>query len=166
MTSSNGNIFGITGHLCGEFTGDREFPSQRLATRSFDVFFDMRLNKRLSKQSSDWWFETPSRPLWRRCNATYHSSPILGGKSITHNKCMNIWRLWRQKQVSMAGISNYIPHITVRCNYLCLCMPELTASGAETAVHNLKSTPTFSSGGFHISGSSETTEEADTIFTR
>ena len=28
-----------------------EFPTQRLVTRSFDVFFDLRLNKRLSKQS-------------------------------------------------------------------------------------------------------------------
>ena len=33
-------------------------------TRGFDVFFDLRLNKRVSKQSSGWWFETPSRPLW------------------------------------------------------------------------------------------------------
>ena len=38
-------------------------------TWSFDVFFDLRLNKRLSKQSRGWWFETPSRPLWRHCNA-------------------------------------------------------------------------------------------------
>ena len=46
-----------------------EFPSQRPLTRSFDVFFDLRLNKRLSKQSSrGWWFETPSRSLWRHCN--------------------------------------------------------------------------------------------------
>ena len=37
-------------------------------TRSFDVFFDLRLNKRLSKQSWGWWFETLSRPLWRHCN--------------------------------------------------------------------------------------------------
>ena len=66
MTSSNGNIFRVTGHLCEEFTG--EFPSQRPATRSFDVFFDLSLNKRLSKQSWGWWFETPSRPLWRHCN--------------------------------------------------------------------------------------------------
>ena len=28
-----------------------EFPSQRPVTRSFEVFFDLRLNKRLSKQS-------------------------------------------------------------------------------------------------------------------
>ena len=37
-------------------------------TRSFDVFFDLPLNKRLSKQSLGWWFETLSRPLWRHCN--------------------------------------------------------------------------------------------------
>ena len=46
-----------------------EFPAQRPVTRSFDVFFDLRLNKRLSKQSWGWWFETISRPLWRHCNA-------------------------------------------------------------------------------------------------
>ena len=34
----------------------------------FDVFFDLRLNIRLSKQSWGWWFETPSRPLWCYCN--------------------------------------------------------------------------------------------------
>ena len=45
-----------------------EFPTQRPVTRSFDVFFDLRLNKRLSKQSWDWWLETLSRPLWRHRN--------------------------------------------------------------------------------------------------
>ena len=39
-----------------------EFPAQRPVTQSFDVFFDLRLNKRLSKQSWGWWFETLSRP--------------------------------------------------------------------------------------------------------
>ena len=68
MTSSNGNIFRVTGHLCGEFTGPGEFPAQRPVTRIFDVFFDLSLNKRLSKQSKGWWFETQSRPLWRHCN--------------------------------------------------------------------------------------------------
>ena len=38
------------------------------ATCSFDVFFDLHLNKRLSKQSWGWWFETLSRPLWCHCN--------------------------------------------------------------------------------------------------
>ena len=56
MTSSNENIFRITGHLCGEFTGHghAEFPAQRPVTRSFDVFFDLRPNERLSKQSWSW----------------------------------------------------------------------------------------------------------------
>ena len=46
-----------------------EFPAQRPMTRTFDAFFDLRLNKRLDKQSWSWWFETPSHPLWRHCNA-------------------------------------------------------------------------------------------------
>ena len=68
MTSSNGNIFRVTGPLCGEFTGPGEFPTQRPVTRSFDVFCDLRLNKRLSKQPWGWWFETLSRSLWRHRN--------------------------------------------------------------------------------------------------
>ena len=47
MTSSSGNIFRVTGHLCVEFPG--EFPAQRPVTQSFDVFYDLRLSKRLSK---------------------------------------------------------------------------------------------------------------------
>ena len=46
-----------------------EFPAQRPVMRCFDVFFDLRPNKRLSKQSWGWWFETPSHPLWCHCNA-------------------------------------------------------------------------------------------------
>ena len=45
-----------------------EFPTQRPVARSFDVYFDLRLNKQLSKQSWGWWLETPSRPLWRHRN--------------------------------------------------------------------------------------------------
>ena len=45
-----------------------DFPAQRPVTRSFDVFFDLGLNKRFSKQSWGWWFETSSCPLWRQCN--------------------------------------------------------------------------------------------------
>ena len=56
--------------LCaGNSSVTGEFPSQRPVTRTFDVFFDLRLNKRLSKQSLGWWFETPPRSLWIHCNA-------------------------------------------------------------------------------------------------
>ena len=138
MTSSNGNIFRVTGHLCGEFTGHWWIPHtmawfvikfwtsqntsrlpslhapfikvsislwlssnvviyvvswscmidsfvcitlaisifhfhfhfhfQRPVTRSFDVFFDLRPNKRLSKQSWGWRFEKLSLQLWRHSN--------------------------------------------------------------------------------------------------
>ena len=111
MTSSNGKICRVTGHLCGEFTSHRlipptkasdtelyifswwrhqmetfyalldicagnspvpgEFPAQRPVTRSFDVFFDLRLNKRLRKQSWGWWFETLTCPFWRHCNVWF-----------------------------------------------------------------------------------------------
>ena len=49
MTSSNGNIFRGTGHLCGGIHRPGEFTAQRPVTRSFDVFFDLRLNKWLSE---------------------------------------------------------------------------------------------------------------------
>ena len=45
-----------------------EFPSQRPVTRSFDVSFDLRLNKRWSKPSRRRWFEMPSCSLWRHWN--------------------------------------------------------------------------------------------------
>ena len=45
-----------------------EFPAQRPVARSPYVFFHLCLNKRLSKQSQGWWFETPSRSLWRHSN--------------------------------------------------------------------------------------------------
>ena len=68
MTSSNGNIFYVTGPLWGNSPVTGEFPSQRPVMWSFDVFFNLRLNKRVSKQLRPWWFETPSCSLWRHCN--------------------------------------------------------------------------------------------------
>ena len=68
MTSSNGIFFALLA-LCAQnspVTG--EFPSQRPVTRSFDVFFHLCQNKRLSKQSWGRWFETPPRWLWSNCN--------------------------------------------------------------------------------------------------
>ena len=43
------------------------FPSQRSVTRLYDVLFDLRLNKRLIKQSRRRRFETPSSALWCHC---------------------------------------------------------------------------------------------------
>ena len=70
VTSSNGNIFSVTDPLCGEFTGHRWIP--RTTARDAEAWCFLwsarALNKPLSKQSWDWWFETTTRPLWRHCN--------------------------------------------------------------------------------------------------
>ena len=77
MTSSNGNIFRVT----GPFTG--VFPSQRPVTRCFGVFFDLRLNKGLNKQSRRRWFEMPSLSLWRHCNGIiFHQVEISPGSQL------------------------------------------------------------------------------------
>ena len=54
-----------------------EFPAQRPVTRNFDVFFDLYVNKRLSKQSWGWWFETSSCLLWRHSNDIRHPWPAV-----------------------------------------------------------------------------------------
>ena len=81
-----------------------EFPTQRPVTRSFDVFFDLRPNQRLSKQLQGWWFETPSRPLWRHCNDVC-SCRKLNSKEIygcTWNRYLSQYQLyhhWWQRRL-------------------------------------------------------------------
>ena len=58
----------LTGQLCGEFTGHRWISRTKASDAELWCFLDLRLNKRLSKKSLGWWFETPSRPLLRHCN--------------------------------------------------------------------------------------------------
>ena len=66
----------------GNSTVPGEFPTQRPVTRSFDVYFDLRPNKRLSKQLWGWWFETLSCPLWRHCN----DLAVVSAASLTRYK--------------------------------------------------------------------------------
>ena len=60
-----------------------EFPSQRPVTWSFDVFFDLCLNKRLTK-SWGWWFQMPSPSLWCHCNVTVFLYGMWGGSAPCH----------------------------------------------------------------------------------
>ena len=66
-------FFALLAICAGNSPVTGEFPAQRPETWSFGAFFDLRLNKRLSKQSWGWWFKTPSRPLWRHCNVSLSS---------------------------------------------------------------------------------------------
>ena len=77
-----------------------EFPTQRPVTRSFDVFFDLHPNKRLSKQWWGWCFETPSCPLWlHRSGCTYVSREIYTRLSLRRDL---LWLVW----VNFAAIFN------------------------------------------------------------
>ena len=111
-----------------EFTGDLlalcagnssvtgEFPSQRPVTRSFDVFFDLRLHKRLSKQLWCWWFETPSRLLWWYGRLSKH---LLG--QLAPGDCYG--SLW---QMTFGIINNELCRITIakcqKCNLFILAI--------------------------------------------
>ena len=113
MTSSNGNIFRVTGPLCGNSLVTAEFPSQRPVMWSFGVFFDPCLNKWLSKQSWGWWFETPSRSLWRHCNVHWmtgyqDNSPPAAG-----------WHTLLQYQ-SLLPDAVVIQHLSHWCGFLTL----------------------------------------------
>ena len=124
-----------------------EFPSQRPVTRSFDVFFDLGLNKRLSKQSRRWWFETSSRSSWRRCNGLHNNEkePIdlalvlqktLGSTLIRHrssdakmsDRCLNINMLAVKQTVELSAIWDVTERTCISYHYgmvwdniTCLC---------------------------------------------
>ena len=85
-TSSNGNISALLTICVGNSPVTGEFPAQRPVTRSFAVFFDLRLNKRWSKQSWGWWFETPSHPLWRHFDEdpAWYSDPQISDSCSQH----------------------------------------------------------------------------------
>ena len=110
MISWHGNALHVTGPLpwwrhqmetfsallaicAGNSPVPGEFPTQRPVTRSFDVYFDLRPNKRLSKQSWIWWFEMLSCSLWRHRNGD--SDPPFTSASFTSGFPHRLWYfLW------------------------------------------------------------------------
>ena len=116
-----------------------EFPAQRPVTRSFDVFFDLCLNERLSMQSWGWGFETPSRPLWRHSNdnTAFHTVPGIqfhGIERTYRNRDHSVYGLcqWETtlhfntvsnssiSQISQCirQISDYAPFVTEMCTHV------------------------------------------------
>ena len=104
MTSSNGNIFRSTGHLCRKFTGHRWISRTKASDAELWCFFDLRLEfKRLSKQSWGWWFETPSRSLWRHCNVRARGLSGIG----SHHR-------WRRRQIGTCECPpDFIPTLCI-----------------------------------------------------
>ena len=116
MTSSNENIFPcywpfVRGRSPVNSPHKGQWP---WVTRSFDVFSDLRLSKRLSKQSRHWWFETPSRPLWRHCNETHGDL----------EKVVNVLQIWQTlKDINMLEYIYIYGHVHIKCLYLKYLMP-------------------------------------------
>ena len=82
----------------GNWLVTAEFPAQRPVTRGFHVFFDLCLNKRVSKQSWGWCFQAPSRPLRRHCNVSYILADIL------HHAIVIIRQKWTLNRCSLRTI--------------------------------------------------------------
>ena len=78
-----------------------EFPTQRPVTRSFDVYFDLRPNKWLSKQSWGWWFESLSWSLSRQRNVTPPTDGVeLSGTGGILTQNDQIWGLYMCRNAS------------------------------------------------------------------
>ena len=82
-----------------EFTDHLWIPRTKASDAQHWCFFYLRLNKRLSKQSWGWWFETPSRPLWRHCNWTdYFCSSDAIWRYGSRPTLAKVWIVtWRNK---------------------------------------------------------------------
>ena len=104
-----------------------EFPAQRPVTRSFGDFFDLRSNKRLSKQLWGWWFETHSPPLWRHSNGSrvpqwYYRNIGDRGSPWKHKGLSrledNIPRIafseWHMSELILLGIPGKLPDLDHR----------------------------------------------------
>ena len=76
MMMSSMEILSMILALSGNSLVTDEFLQQKPVTRSFDIFFDLRLNKRLSKQSRRRWFETPCS-VWRLYSALVENICVL-----------------------------------------------------------------------------------------
>ena len=92
-----------------------EFPAQRPVTRSFDVFFDLLLNKGLSKQSWGWWSEVPSCPFWRHCNEIIHRDRIMFNHDEFNQSGGNMF----PSLVILLTIRVLCYHINWRCFFTC-----------------------------------------------
>ena len=74
-----------------------------------------------------------SNPPWSMTVSSTHAEiPPESCVTESSERCIHIWGLWRQKQVSQAWISNCIPQNTVGCNYLSI--PDILASGAKALI--------------------------------
>ena len=117
----------LLAHWVGNLPVTGEFPSQRPVTQSFGGFFDLRMSKRLSKQSRRWWFETLSRALWRHCNVNFvfsracdfiiHCPSCNAVPSVGRINVLNFWVLHCNTFLAFYASHNY--RLAVEKNWTC-----------------------------------------------
>ena len=81
------------------------FPTQRPVTWNFDIFFDLCLNERLSKQSWGWWFQMPSWPLWRHSDVD--EIFIIGCTASCHFDNFQWWKVHQYDDISISVRNSY-----------------------------------------------------------
>ena len=76
----------------------RWIPHTKASDAELCGFFDLRLNKRLSKQPWGWWFGTLSRSLWRHCNVwvghNLSTSGLMEGRVVNLALAITIYFKW------------------------------------------------------------------------
>ena len=109
-----------------------EFPAQRPVTRSFNVFFDLRLNNRLSKQSWCWWFETLPRSLWRHNNDDIDYRSLRGIEkeaNLSHSLLSSLNLLWdshvMKQQYTWTKLLSFLYFVWTLTNWNKIC-PKFT----------------------------------------
>ena len=86
MTSSNRNIFRVTGPLCGEFTATSHRWIPRTKASDADLWGSLW---------SGWWFEMPSHSLWRHRNVTTDYSAALLPQTLKQCKQKSVYQTTR-----------------------------------------------------------------------
>ena len=106
----------------GEFTGHRWIP----LTHASDAelwFFLFAPEQTVSKQSRRWWFETPSRLLWRHCNVmadeiSQYVVELSSVKTPSHNRRKNsVWNMYGHLYTHLFANSALYGNVNISYNY-------------------------------------------------
>ena len=101
VTSSNENIFRVTGSFLEESTGHRWIPLTKASDAKILGFLWSALEQTVDQTIETRWFETPSRSLWRHFNE-YFPRPY--DTSICRGRYSDINRVHLKESLSQAAI--------------------------------------------------------------
>ena len=113
MTSSNGNIFRVTGHLCGEFTGHRWIPLTKASDAELWCFLWSAPESTVEETIVRLVIWDASRPLWRHCNSSgslhwQQDNDTIAAVPVKHpgRICVNLLLVGTWENIFSTGIGN------------------------------------------------------------